>query len=85
MYYKFKSTLIKTGTYLHTYGNRLLTNALPQNVGPKMFKNVLKQIQNYKNRKMFLKVLFNKEFITLSMNLLDANSNIALQSRSCCV
>lgn len=45
LFYKFSLTfyLIQTGTDLHTYETDL--SQFPQNVGPKMFQNVLKQIQ----------------------------------------
>lgn len=70
LFYKFKSTLIKTGSDLHTYETDLSQLHFRKTFGRKCFEMFSKK---YKIIKID-NVLFNKEFTTLSMNSLDATS-----------
>lgn len=59
LFYKFKSTLIKTGTDLHTYETDLSHLRSRKTLGQKCFK----QIQNYKNRKFAYKFYLTRSLL----------------------
>lgn len=51
LFYKFNSTLVKTGTDLHTYETDLSQQPFRKTLGRKCFKMFSNKYKNYKTRK----------------------------------